>query len=102
MSFTEGMPNLKPEEFDPDRRDDEDDETLLLPGFGDSQLKHFSLSKSFLHIHTSHSHCEVFCFAARLLNKSSATIGAADFDGGDAGDSTKNFNGFYLFKNNKL
>lgn len=43
----------------------------LLPGFGVSQAMHASLSTSFLVMHASHSHEVVFCFAARLLNKSS-------------------------------
>lgn len=49
---------------------------LLLPGFGVSQAMQASLSTSFLVIHASHSHEVVFCFAARLLNKSSLVVAA--------------------------
>lgn len=44
----------------------------MLPGFGVSQAMHAVLATSFLVMHASHSHEVVACFAARLLNKSSA------------------------------
>ena len=64
---TEGIPNLN------DDNEAAAVATGLLPGFGVSQLKHFSLLKSFLHMQTSHSHWVLFCLAASCLKKSSAT-----------------------------
>lgn len=49
--------------------------TGLLPGFGVSHATHFSLLTSFLDMHVSHSHCVFFCWAARVLNKSSLATG---------------------------